>query len=138
MIVAPHTGTKVQVQSGVLERKDLVGVTSVTSNRMTPADWAALSKAGATPGAQAYLTGAAAGATPAAGTGADNVTVTPTPAGASSVDDAATNVLENQDSGQFQQNNLLNVFDSINKTLGANAGASGVRNTPVSLAAQTS
>jgi hypothetical protein len=140
MVVAPHTGTKVQVQSGVLERNDLVGVTEVVPNGMTPADWAGLAKAGAS-GGTAFLEGQSngTGGTPP---NPDNVTITNTPAGANSVSDAATNVLENQDSGDFQQNNLLNVFDTINKSLSATSGATAasanVRKTPISLAPETS
>ena len=146
MIVAPHTGTKVQVQSGVLERQDLVGVTQVTPTGATPADWAALAQANKTPGAQQYLTSQAANVqgqpVDMSTQPADNVTVTDQQAGASSVADAATNVLENQHPDQFQAQNLLGVFDTINKSLSATSGttaaSAGVRGTPVSLAPETS
>jgi peptidoglycan DL-endopeptidase CwlO len=146
MIVAPHTGTKVQVQSGVLERSDLVGVTQVTPNGMTPADWASLSAANKTPGASTFLQAQNAqvqnGAVDMSTQPADNVTVTDQQAGASSVADAATNVLENQHPDQFQAQNLLGVFDTINKSLSASSGttaaSAGVRGTPVSLAPETS
>ena len=141
MIVAPHTGTKVQIQSGVLERKDLVGVTAVTGDRMTPADWAALSTASKQPGGSAYLAASAQGQNVASTDNANqnNVTITPTPAGANSVEDAAANVFENQESSQFQANNLLNVFDTIHKSMaGTPAGNASVRGTPINMAGQTS
>lgn len=136
MVVAPHTGTKVQIQNGVMEMKNLVGFTQVTPNGMTPADWAALSKAKGQ-GGGAFLTAQANGTAQPAAT--DNVTVTPTPAGANSVDDAATSYFENNESSQFQSNNLLKVFQTIKSTMaGTPAGDASVRNTPVSLAPETS